>query len=463
MNKKHLLVIDDDKSFRSYLKTLLQSMGYRVTCIATGEEAIESIEKGFTPSLLILDIIMEGMGGIDVLKRLRELHEEMPVIMLTGVDQTQIIVEAMRLGASDYLVKPFEIEELEIALRNVFEKADLVEEIRSLRELLEKEEKETYIFHSQKMLEIDEIMRQVADTDVTVLIHGESGVGKEIVAKKIHSRSRRFDAPYVKVNCAALPHELLESELFGYEKGAFTGATRPKPGKFELAEKGSIFLDEIGEMNLATQAKILQVLQDGEFSRLGGKLNIHSDVRVITATNKNLEHMVGEQTFREDLYYRLNVINIHVPPLRERKEEIPLFCDYFMKKFSRQFNKKVSRLPESLIEAFRRHDWPGNVRELENMIKRFVVLRDEKIIFNELAAASHIPSNQEIELDLTGLLDDGAPLSLKEIDKKVSRMAESVLISKVLQHTRGNKRKAAEVLAISYKALLYKIKDCDLA
>ncbi len=462
MNKKHLLVVDDDKSFRSYLKALLHSMGYRVTCFPTGEEAIDSVEKGFVPSLVILDIIMEGMGGIDVLKRLRELHEDMPVIMLTGVDQTQIIVEAMRLGASDYLVKPFEIEELEIALRNVFEKADLVEEIRNLRELLEKEEKETYLFHSAKMQEIDAIIKQVADTDVTILVHGESGVGKEIVAKKIHLLSKRTDAPYVKVNCAALPHELLESELFGYEKGAFTGATRPKPGKFELAEKGTMFLDEIGEMNLATQAKLLQVLQDGEFSRLGGTQNIRSDARIIAATNQNLETMTEEQRFREDLYYRLNVINIHVPPLRERKDELPIFCDYFTKKFARQFNKKVSRLPETLIDAFMRHDWPGNVRELENMIKRYVVLRDEKIIYNELAAASQLPTQKEINLDFSDLLKENGPISLKEIDKKVAQLAEKVMISKVLQHTRGNKRKAAEALDISYKALLYKIKECGL-
>jgi len=463
MKKKHLLVIDDDKSFRSYLKTLLQSIGYRVTSFATGEEALEAIQEGFSPSLIILDIIMEGMSGIDVLKKLRELDDEIPVIMLTGVDQTQIIVEAMRLGASDYLVKPFEVEELEIALRNVFEKADLVDEIKNLRELLEKEERDPSIFYSTKMKEIDEVLQQVAETDVTVLILGESGVGKEIVARRVHSLSERREAPYVKVNCAALPHELLESELFGYEKGAFTGATKSKPGKFELASQGTIFLDEIGEMDLGTQAKLLQVLQDNEFSRLGGTQNIRVDVRVLTATNKNLENMVANQQFREDLYYRLNVINVLVPPLRERKEEIPVFCDSFTKKYARQFNKKVFRLPESLMEAFQRHDWPGNVRELENMIKRYVVLRDEKIIYNELATASRMPGDSEVSLDVEDLFQNGDTIPLKEIDKQVAQKAERLLIAKVLQHTRGNKRKAAEVLDISYKALLYKIKECGLA
>jgi len=264
------------------------------------------------------------------------------------------------------------------------------------------------------------------------------------------------------VNCAALPHELLESELFGYEKGAFTGATRSKPGKFELAGQGTIFLDEIGEMNLATQAKLLQVLQDNEFSRLGGTHNIRVDVRVVVATNKNLEKMSEEQMFREDLFYRLNVIKVEVPPLRERKEDIPVFCDHFLKKFSRQFNKKQPPIPESLLDAFKRHDWPGNVRELENMIKRYVVLRDERIIFSELADASQPPNQGDISMDFTDLLEEGKSVSLKEIDKKVSQIAEGALISKVLQHTRGNKRKAAEVLQISYKALLYKIKECGL-
>jgi two-component system response regulator AtoC len=462
MTRNQIAVIDDDRSFRSYLKTLLEAMGYRVTCFASGEAALETLEDGLPPSLIILDIIMEGMSGIEVLRRVREIDEDLPIIMLTGVDQTQTIVEAMRLGASDYLVKPFETEELEIALRNVFEKADLVDEIKRLRNLLQKEERETAVFHSQKMQEIDEIVRQVAETDVTVLVHGESGVGKEVVAKRIHQLSPRAGSPFVKVNCAALPHDLLESELFGYEKGAFTGATKSKPGKFELAQKGTIFLDEIGEMNMATQAKLLQVLQDGEFARLGGQKNIRVHVRVLVATNKDLESMVEKQLFREDLYYRLNVISVHVPPLRERKEEIAVFCDLFTKKFARQFNKKVSRLPEPLLEAFLRHEWPGNVRELENMIKRYVVLRDEKIILNELSAGSSLPAQDALEMDFSDLVEEGKPISLKAIDKKVAQLAEGVLISRVLQHTRGNKRKAAEILQISYKALLYKIKECQL-
>ncbi|MEW6440745.1 MAG: sigma-54 dependent transcriptional regulator [bacterium] len=462
MSRKHLAVIDDDRSFRAYLETLLQSMGYQVSCFASGEEALGAFEKGLDPSLVILDIIMEGLSGVEVLKKLRAMREQLPVIMLTGVDHTQTIVEAMRLGASDYLVKPFEPEEIEIALKNVFERAGLVEEIRRLRERLERDDGEEGIFLSEKMRSVEEVILQVAETDVTVLIHGESGVGKEVVARRVHALSHRSARPFVKVNCAALPQDLLESELFGYEKGAFTGATRTKPGKFELAEGGTIFLDEIGEISLATQAKLLQVLQDGEYAHLGGKLNLRVDVRVLAATNKNLEAMIAERSFREDLYYRLNVINLHVPPLRERKEEIPVFCESFLKKFSRQFNKKVPRLPDTLLDAFQRHDWPGNIRELENMIKRYVVLRDERIIHNELAASSPMVI-EEIDLDFSELIESGRPTALKEIDKQVARKAEGALISRVLQHTRGNKRKAAEILQISYKALLYKIKECGFA
>lgn len=461
MTQPHLFIVDDDRSFRGYLETLLKSMGYRVTSAGSGEEALEALEEGLAPDLVLLDIIMEGMGGMETLKRIRQTRSEVPIIMLTGVEQTQTIVEAMRLGASDYLVKPFEPDEIEIALKNVLERASLVEEIRRLRSLLDREERVDAVFSSAKMLAVDEMIRQVAETDVTVLVEGESGVGKEVMARRIHALSPRAKGQFVKVNCAALPQDLLESELFGYERGAFTGATRSKPGKFELAAGGTIFLDEIAEMSLSTQAKLLQVLQDGEYAPLGGKENLRTDARVVVATNRDLEEMVSRQTFREDLYYRLNVIRILVPPLRERKEEIPALCEHFLKKFSRQFNRKAPRLPEALLKAFLRHDWPGNIRELENVIKRYVVLRDERAICSELGGRE-LPAPAEIELDFSNLLEDGKPVALKEIDRKVAAMAEAALISHVLQRTGGNKRKAAEILQISYKALLYKIKACGL-
>ncbi len=459
--KKHVLVVDDDKSFRIYLRTLLQAMGYRVTCLASGEQALEKLASGLKPSVVILDIIMKGMDGLEVLQSIRAQNETLPVIMLTGVDHTKTIVDAMKLRATDYLVKPFKEEEMEIALRNVFEKADLLEEIQQLRARLAQEEHNSPVFFSEKMKEIERMVLQVAETDVTVLIQGPSGVGKEIVARKIHQASARAGNNFVKVNCAALPKELLESELFGYEKGAFTGAVRSKPGKFELAHKGTIFLDEIGEMDLSIQAKLLHVLQDGMFARLGGKENIRADVRVLAATNKDLEQLVANHLFREDLFYRLNVITISIPPLCERREEIPVFCDYFIKKFALKFNKKPLPLPERLKDLFLRYQWPGNVRELENIIKRYVVLRDEEVILGQLAADSRMPAMDDIQMDYAHVWEDGTSVPLKKVAKEAAKRAQQALINRVLQQTRGNKRKAAELLQISYKALLDKIKECS--
>ncbi len=317
-----------------------------------------------------------------------------------------------------------------------------------------------FIYASDKMHRIKEIIDQIANTDVTVLIQGESGVGKEVVARSIHLNSFRKEKPFVKVNCAALPQELLESELFGYEKGAFTGAYRQKLGKFELADGGTIFLDEISEMSLSLQGKLLQVLQDREFSRLGGKKDIRVDVRVLVATNKNIEEGVKEGRFREDLYYRLNVVNITLPPLRERKEEIPIFVEYFLEKYSKKYRKNLSPLSDKLTEAFSEHHWLGNVRELENVIQRLVVLGNEKAIVEELAPMT----NNNIIL---GKKKRKSPTqkswpSLREVNKQALKKAESDTILKALEMTNWNRKKAADILDISYKALLYKIKGTGL-
>jgi two-component system response regulator AtoC len=300
----------------------------------------------------------------------------------------------------------------------------------------------------------------VADTDVTVLIAGESGVGKEVVARFLHQKSRRSRKPFIKVNCAALPTELLESELFGYEKGAFTGAVKLKPGKFEFANHGTIFLDEIAEMSPSIQAKLLQVLQDGEFSRLGGREDVSVDARVIAATNKDLEQEVRERRFREDLFYRLNVVNIHIPPLRERPEEIPVLAKYFFQKYKRKYNKNQEGPSEELLRCFGRYSWPGNIRELENMIKRVVVLGEEGFVLRELDASSNKQLPEET-LDLERL-DDGQTIPLKEISKKASTRAERKAILRVLNQTNWNRKKTAKILQISYKALLYKIKECQI-
>jgi two-component system response regulator AtoC len=315
-----------------------------------------------------------------------------------------------------------------------------------------------FIYASDQMHRIKEIIDQIANTDVTVLIQGESGVGKEVVARSIHLNSFRREKPFIKVNCAALPSELLESELFGYEKGAFTGAYRQKPGKFELANGGTIFLDEISEMSLSLQGKLLQVLQDREFSRLGGKKDIRVDVRVLVATNKNMEEGVKGGQFREDLYYRLNVVNITIPPLRERKEEIPIFVEYFLDKFSKKYQKKGNPLSEKVMRAFLRYHWLGNVRELENVIQRLIVLGNEKAIIEELAQGREKDSDYGKKKKVS----DKAWVSLKDLQKKAVKKAEAEMILKALEMTNWNRKKAAKMLNVSYKAFLYKIKESGL-
>jgi two-component system response regulator AtoC len=317
-----------------------------------------------------------------------------------------------------------------------------------------------FIYASDPMHRIKEIIDQIANTDVTVLIQGESGVGKEVVSRSIHLNSFRKEKPFVKVNCAALPQDLLESELFGYEKGAFTGAYRQKPGKFELADGGTIFLDEISEMSLSLQGKLLQVLQDREFSRLGGKKDLRVDVRVLVATNRNIEEGVKEGRFREDLYYRLNVVNITIPPLRERKEEIPIFVEYFLEKYGKKYQRRVNPLSDELIKVFSQYHWSGNVRELENVIQRFIVLGNEKAIIEELSPVTGIDS-------IPGKKTKVVPPkkswpSLKEVHRDAIKKAESEIILKALETTNWNRKKAANILEINYKTLLYKIKECGL-
>ena len=320
---------------------------------------------------------------------------------------------------------------------------------------------ESFIFFGDKMDRIREVIDQVAHTDVTVLIHGESGVGKEIVARALHLHSPRSDKPFIKVNCAALPAQLLESELFGYEKGAFTGAYRQKPGKFELAHNGTIFLDEIGDISPSLQAKLLQVLQDGEFSRLGSKTDIQVDVRVLVATNRNLEEAVRDGRFREDLYYRLNVVNILVPPLRERRKEIPVFVDHFLDKYGKKYNNNVRPPSQKLMRVFMRHQWPGNIRELENMVQRLVVLGDEAAIIEELSPDTK--GKKILQRSKPQFQGPFPPiLPLKEVSRRAAMQAERQAILKVLGQTNWNRRRAAKLLNISYKAILYKIKQYGL-
>jgi two-component system response regulator AtoC len=464
-DKIKVLVIDDDASTRDYLRALIAKLGYQVFTAESGEQALTELDK-VNPTLITLDLVLPGIDGIETLRLIKEKDPDVPVIMLSGHGQAKSIVQAMKLGATDFLRKPFESEELRIAFNKALEKKKLVSEVEFLREKVQEQSSSSFLFGtSRKMKDVQEIIEQVADTDITVLIRGESGTGKELVARMLYSKSMRRSKPFVKINCAALPSELLESELFGFEKGAFTGAQRRKLGKFEYANGGTIFLDEISEMHPNLQAKLLQVLQDGEFSRLGGENDVNVDTRVIAATNRNLERAVREGSFREDLFYRLNVVSITIPPLRDRKDDIPLLVDYFLKKYNEQYHKKVPFLSDSTMETFMAYGWAGNVRELENMIKRIVVLGSEKAVLQEF----QVREGSE-QADASFAMEDLKELtegmnnhySLKEIGKRASQLAEKKIIEKVLQQTRWNRKETAEILQISYKALLYKMKENGL-
>ncbi len=378
--KRRLLIVDDDPNAREWLTVFAEQLGYRAEVVESGEQALEAFQRR-RPDLVTLDLMLPGMGGLATLKALKALGHDVPVIMLSGHGHTRVIVDALRDGAADFLRKPFEPVELKLALEKALEKNQLEREIAYLRSQTPRpinEDRALFLLsQNPKMRAIEDVIDHVADTDVTVLVRGESGTGKELVARLLFERSGRSQKPFVKVNCAALPSELLESELFGYEKGAFTGAQRRKLGKFEIASGGTIFLDEISEMTPGLQAKLLQVLQDGEFSRLGGAGDVQAEARVIAATNRNLEVAVRYGAFREDLFYRLNVVTINIPPLRERMDEIPPLAEQFLRHYARAYGKDPKPISDSLMHAFQHYAWPGNVRELENLIKRLVVLGSE--------------------------------------------------------------------------------------
>ena len=456
------------------------------------------------PAAVILDMAFPGaMDGLDALAAFKKIDRDVPVIVLSGQGGTATVVSAMKLGAADFVSKPFEQAELDAPLAHALKHRRLQQDVDTLRHELELQVRDTpLVGQSARMAEVQELIDRVADTDVTVLIRGESGTGKELVARALAASSPRRDKPFVKVNCAALPTELLESELFGFERGAFTGAIQHKPGKFEFANSGTLFLDEIGDMPVVLQSKLLQVLQDGEFARLGGKRDVRVDVRVIAATNRDLDRAVAEGQFREDLYFRLNVVCITMPPLRERREEIPVLADHFLKKYSVLYRKRCIELSPETRRLLMEYDWPGNVRELENLIKRAVVLGSDAAISQEIARAQTVASRSSTMLGTTLTsrrvrqasvdsrqspvdsrqstvesrqptvaspqtpapaapvsADEPGSYSLKDISRSAAREAERELILKMLQQTRWNRKETAAMLGISYKALLYKIKE----
>jgi two-component system response regulator AtoC len=459
-----VLVIDDAEGIRTYLANLLELRGYDVDTAEDGRRALALLEGGAAPDVIILDVMMPGFDGLETLRRIRDLEADVPVIMLSVVGKASTIVEAMQLGAVDYLNKPFEEEELELTLEKALEKKSLERERDELNEKLHGY-RDGVVWGSPSMREIRTVLDQIADTDVTVLIQGESGVGKEIVARTVHGVSSRSDKPFVKVNCAALPEDLLESELFGYEKGAFTGAIHRKQGKFETAHRGTIFLDEIGEMGGPLQAKLLQVLQDHEFTRLGGNVDVKVDVRVVCATNRELDEMVAEGAFRADLYFRLNVVNVTIPPLRDRPDEIPMLVDTFLRRYSPIYRKPMPVISRALTDAFQRYSFPGNVRELENMIKRVIVLESEGSVLREMLERVHGGSGgYSALLQLIEVAEETAgEVPLREVGRRAAQEAERETIGRVLQHTDWNRKRAAALLGISYKTLLQKIRGCGLA
>jgi two-component system response regulator AtoC len=499
MKKPYVAIVDDDSSFASYLRTFLSLRGYEARCYTRGDEMLASMKHAEAPDVVLLDVMMPGLDGLATLRGIKLSRPEAQVIMLSGRTQAATIVEAVRLGAADYVVKPDDPEglgeiALDVAIKNAIEKNRLVSELSELRQQLSDDQDQSVWGNSEQMRNIATVIEQVADSDVTVLIRGESGVGKELVSRALHQRSTRRHRPFVKVNCAALPAELLESELFGHERGAFTGAATTRIGKFEQADTGTIFLDEIGEMKPALQAKLLHVLQDAEFTKLGSNKRIEVDVRIVAATNRDLEQMMLGGEFREDLYYRLKVIELTVPALRERPDEVPTLTDFFVARYSRKYNRPMNPVSEHLRRLFLQYEWPGNIRELENMIKRVVILQDEHLVIREIernmqrvmvtgAAAPAVavaamgfpasigvgPGMPDVSLphDIADLPEPAAAAdetggSLAAVAKAASIKAERAAIEQTLRQVHWNRRKAAQILGVSYKTLLNKIKECGI-
>ncbi|HYS82561.1 MAG TPA: sigma-54 dependent transcriptional regulator [Anaeromyxobacteraceae bacterium] len=467
-----ILVVEDDAPTRSGLCEYLGVAGYRVHTAASGGEGLAALQGRPDIDAVLLDLVMPDMDGFELLRRYRASDGRAAVVVLSGLSEAENVVKAMKFGAADYLPKPFDPSELDLVLRRALDSRVPGRPGPRHEAAPPDHEPPGLITRSAAMERVWTLAQRVADTDVPVLLVGESGVGKDVVARRIHAYSHRSGKPFVKINCAALPGELLESELFGHERGAFTGAHAEKPGKFELAHQGTIFLDEIGEMDPRLQAKLLQVLQDEEFYRVGGKRSLRVDARVVVATNRDLETEIVTGTFREDLYYRLNVVTIRVPPLRERKEDIDPLVRHFVDKYHRRYKGGLERVPDEVMQRFHAYDWPGNVRELENLVRRLVVLRDPTMVLGELTpgrapaspnvVALHpvVPAPAPAPAGLHAPLPEDAPL--KEVGKRAARIAEREAIIRALGRTGWNKRKAANRLQISYKALLYKIKDCEI-
>ena len=443
---KKILIIDDEEGVRESLKFSLKDK-YRTFLASTGKEGIQCIKKE-NPDLVILDILLPDKNGLEILKEIKKVNNEIPVIMLTAVSQVKTAVEAMKLGAIDYITKPYDVDELLILIKNILKSERLKQQIIILKEEISKEYPiKKIIFRSKVMREIIEKATRLSSTDSTVLLLGPTGVGKELIARFIHFNGPRKEEPFIPVHCAAIPETLFESELFGHEKGAFTNAFQRKIGKFELAGTGTIFLDEISEIPLSMQTKLLRFLEERKFTRLGGNEFIKSEARIISASSKDLKEEIKKGKFRDDLYYRLGVVPIWIPPLRERKEDIRVLVEFYFEYFRKQLGCDVKSISEEAMEVFENYDWPGNVRELKNIIERILVLKGEKYIIEKEDLPEELFRKEEKK-----------GLSLKE---KVEEY-EKELILDALRKSNWNKSKAARILKTTRRIISYKMKKFNI-
>jgi len=444
---KKILIVDDELSIRRSLYNTFKNT-YQIETASSGLEAVKKVESD-DYDLVLLDQKMPDIDGLQVLKEIRQIDDRVVIVMITAYGSIESSVKAMKLGAYDYILKPYELDEIKMVVEKAINYQKLNEEVGSLKAALsERFQFSNIIARSKKMQDIFQRIQDTAGADVSILILGESGTGKELIAKAIHYNSLRRNKPLVIVNCAALPEELLESEIFGHEKGAFTGADRRRIGKAEEAHEGTLFLDEIGDLSLKTQPKLLRFLQDGKIERLGSNTSIQLDVRVIAATNQDIESALEEGTFRKDLYYRLNTLTIGIPPLRERKEDIPLLADHFLSMYSKAHKKKVTSISPEVIEQFMNYSWPGNVRELEKVIERGVVLAKGNMV-----RTGQLPEEIKMVEPVSGHQD-----FIKDTMSESVEILEKKMIKDALDKTSGNRGKAAKMLGISLRSLQYKIK-----
>jgi two-component system nitrogen regulation response regulator GlnG len=466
-----LLLIDDEEDVRYSFQRIFDSPEIEVATASSGEEGLKAIPK-FKPDLVLMDVRMGGMNGLETLRRIRDTNPKLLVILMTAYGTTQTAIEAMKLGAYDYLLKPFDAVKIKEIIGNALKAARDMKQVVSYEPMLESEDYDLGIVgRSELMQQVFKLIGQVAASDATALVTGESGTGKELVARAIYSHSERGAQPFLAINCAAIPEQLLESELFGHERGAFTGATMQRIGKFEQCNKGTIFLDEIGDMTPPTQTKILRVLQSGTFERVGGNQPIQADVRVIAATNKPLEAAVAAKQFREDLFYRLNVVRIHIPPLRDRREDIPLLVNYFLKKISREQHQHPKSIAASVIKTLEKYHWPGNVRELENAIRRAIVMaKSDAILLGDLPpeisgqanGTGILPVSGEqagslSHVDAAGLARQLFQWARRDPKLKIIPAVERELVIQALKETNNNQVHAAKMLGITRATLRKRI------